>query len=280
MTNEFDEMIYMELTDKDFQRLVTFMSDNFGINLSRKRQLIVSRLSSSLEAMGYTTFTPFIDDLIRKKDAEKIEMTLNKLTTNYTFFMREKEHYDFFMKVIMPDITQRNSRTKTLAIWSAGCSTGEEPYNISMCIKEYLGKQASMWDTRVLATDISQRALTAAQNPKYELTGEIPAMWREKYFKPLPSKEGKQLYTVAPMIRNNVIFRTFNLMDPIRFRLKFDVIFCRNVMIYFSQETKDALVERFYNASKPGGYLLIGHSESIGTKSRYQTLRPSTFRRN
>lgn len=273
-------MIYMELTDKDFQRLVTFMSDNFGINLSRKRQLIVSRLSSSLEAMGYTTFTPFIDDLIRKKDAEKIEMTLNKLTTNYTFFMREKEHYDFFMKVIMPDITQRNSRTKTLAIWSAGCSTGEEPYNISMCIKEYLGKQANMWDTRVLATDISQRALTAAQNPKYELTGEIPAMWREKYFKPLPSKEGKQLYTVAPMIRNNVIFRTFNLMDPIRFRLKFDVIFCRNVMIYFSQETKDALVERFYNASKPGGYLLIGHSESIGTKSRYQTLRPSTFRRN
>lgn len=270
----------LELTDTDFRRLVSFMSENFGINLTHKRQLIVSRLSSTLESMGYTRFSPFVDDLISKRDSEKIEMTLNKLTTNYTFFMREKEHYDFFNRVIMPDITQKNARTKTLAIWSAGCSTGEEPYNISMCIKEYLGNQASLWDTRVLATDISQRALAAAQNPKYELTKEIPPDWRTKYFKPLPPQDGKQLFTVAPAIRNNVIFRTFNLMDPIKFRLKFDVIFCRNVMIYFSQETKDALIQRFYHASKPGSYLLIGHSESISAKSLYQTLRPSTFRRN
>ena len=271
-------MKMLKLSDADFNRLVRFMHDNYGINLSQKRLLIDSRLSGTLQAQGYTSFTQFIDELLTEKNKSKIEMVLNKLTTNYTYFMREKEHYVFFADTILPEIVAKNEQKKVLSIWSAGCSSGEEPYNISMYIKEFLGGRAGAWDTRVLATDISHRALTAAHDPSYELPMDMPPAWREKYFRPRGDGSGR--YTVAPEIRQNVIFRTFNLMDPIQFKLKFDVIFCRNVMIYFDQPTKDALVQRFHNATKPGGYLIIGLSESIGKNSPYHMVKPGIFRRD
>lgn len=264
------------LSDADFSRLTKFMQSQYGINLTQKRQLITSRLSTTLQAKGYDGFTPFIDDLLRNGSKDDMELLLNKLTTNYTYFMREKEHYDFFQKVILPELVKKHEKDKVLAIWSAGCSSGEEPYNISMYIKEYLGSQANKWDTRLLATDISQRALALAKEGKYSLPDDVPDAWKRRYF----TKESDEVYRVTPEIRSNVLFRTFNLMDPIRFKLKFDLIFCRNVMIYFDQPTKDALVQRFYDATRPGGYLLIGHSETISKSSPYQTLMPATYQRN
>ena len=166
-----------------------------------------------------------------------------------------------------------------LSIWSAGCSSGEEPYTISMLIKEYFGAKAAQWDTRGLATDISMNALGAAQHAVYDESSlkEVPATWKTKYFS-RTTEPG--IYEVAPIIKNNVIFRTFNLMDPIHFKLKFDVIFCRNVMIYFDQATKEALVKRFYQATNPGGYLLIGHSESLNKENTpYRYLMPATYRK-
>lgn len=265
----------LDISDSDFQRLTRFIQTEYGINLTKKRQLITSRLSSSLESRGYQNFGAFIDHLLSTKDKNEMELLLNKLTTNYTFFMREKEHFSFFQNTVLPGLVQRHQRDRTLAIWSAGCSTGEEPYTISMYIMEYLGMRAGEWDTRVLATDISQRALNEAKRGVYELPDTIPEKWRKSYF--VPEKEGR--YSVAPKIRDNVIFQTFNLMDPIRFRLKFDVIFCRNVMIYFDQPTKDALVRRFYDATVPGGYLLIGHSESLGKETPYRILSPATYQK-
>jgi chemotaxis protein methyltransferase CheR len=202
---------------------------------------------------------------------------LNRLTTNYTFFMREQEHFNFFTGTMLPELVRRHQRDKVLAIWSAGCSSGEEPYNISMCIKDFLGPQANQWDTRVLATDISQKALASAKRGIYELPDTIPPNWKKRYF--VPAGKGASQYMVAPEIRNNVIFQTFNLMDPIKFRVKFDVIFCRNVMIYFDQPTKDALVRRFYDATVPGGYLLISHSENLSKDTPYKTVAPSTFQK-
>lgn len=265
----------MQLSDSDFQRMAKFMQSNYGINLTKKKQLINNRLATSLKAKGYNSFTEFVDQLISKRDNELMDFVLSKLTTNYTYFMREKEHYDFFTNVILPDITKKNEQKKVLSIWSAGCSTGEEPYNISMCLKEYFGVSAGAWDTRVLATDISPRVLAQAKNPSYELPNDIPSAWKSKYF--IEKPDGS--YTVTPDIRKNVIFRTFNLMDPIRFKLDFDVIFCRNVMIYFDQPTKDALVKRFYNATKKGGYLMIGHSENLSKDCPYKMLRPATFQK-
>lgn len=266
----------MEITDGDFQRLVNFIQRDYGIDLSKKRQLISGRLSYTIRTKGYGGFKPFVDRLLEKRDPDDVEMVINKLTTNYTFFMREQEHFNFFSNTILPQLVERHQNDKTLSIWSAGCASGEEPYTISMYIKDFLGAQADRWDTRVLATDISKEALAKAQTGKYNLPATIPSLWKTRFFTPAGADGVCQ---VAPVIRDNVIFRTFNLMDPIRFRLKFDVIFCRNVMIYFNQETKDALIARFCEATNPGGYLLIGHSETMGQNPGYRYLAPATFQK-
>lgn len=268
-------MALTTISDDDFQRLTQFIHKEYGITLAQKRQLVTSRLSSFVSQKGYTSYTPFVSALLKDRNPADMEAVLNRLTTNYTFFMREKEHLDLFCQKIIPDIVQRHQKDKTLAIWSAGCSTGEEPYNITMFLFDYLGAQASQWDTRLLATDISNRAMTAAKKGVYELPDTIPADWKKKYF--IPQSGGQ--YQVAPRVRDNVIYQPFNLMDPIKFRRKFDVIFCRNVMIYFDQPTKDALVRRFYDATAPGGYLLISKSENLSANMPYRRLAPSTFQK-
>lgn len=265
----------MTISDADFRRLVTFVQSTYGIDLTQKRQLITGRLSVTIKQLGYTNFSDFVDHLLKTRDEKEITLLLNKLTTNYTFFMREQDHLDYFKDKIIPEIVRRHEKDKSLAIWSAGCSTGEEPYNISMYLFDYLGAQASQWDTRILATDISAQALNTARQGIYELPDTIPTEWRRKYF--IDQKDGR--HAVVPAIKNNVIFQSFNLMDPIRFRRKFDVIFCRNVMIYFDQPTKDALVQRFYEATNPGGYLLISYSENLSPNTPYRRLAPATFQK-
>lgn len=268
----------LNISDKDFLRLVQFVKKNYGIDLTKKRQLIMGRLSNTILSMGFNTFTEYVDHILSMKNPADLENMLNKLTTNYTYFLREEAHFNFFRDTILPYLVSKK-KDRVLSIWSAGCSSGEEPYTISMIIKEFLGSQASMWDARVLATDISQNVLRAAQNAVYDegSLSKIPPSWKTKYF---TKTEQAGVYTVAPIIKSNVIFRTFNLMDPIRFRLKFDVIFCRNVMIYFDQPTKDALISRFYEATAPGGYLLIGHSETLNKENTaYRYLMPATYRK-
>lgn len=268
----------LTLSEKDFQRLIAFVKSHYGINLSQKRQLIIGRLSSTVLSMGYSNFTQYIDHVLSGKNPQDMELLLNKLTTNYTYFMREESHFDFFGKTILPWLESVKTN-RSLSIWSAGCSSGQEPYTLSMVIKEHFGTRAAGWDTRILATDISQNALTAAKEAVYdeESLSKLPRGWKQKYFRKTP-EEG--IYTVSDDLRSNVIFKTFNLMDPIRFKLKFDVIFCRNVMIYFDQQTKDSLVRRFYDATVPGGYLLIGHSESLNKLTTpYQYVMPAVYRK-
>ncbi len=268
----------LTLNDNDFHRLVQFIHQNYGIDLSKKRQLITGRLSNTIVSMGFHSFQEYIDHLLKNQKPDDLELMLNKLTTNYTFFMREETHFKLFKETILPYL-EKEKKDHVLSIWSAGCSSGEEPYTISIILKEYFGAKAGMWDTRVLDTDISQNALRAAKNAVYDEDSlkELSPELKRKYFTPT-SEAG--VYTVSDSLKKNVIFRTFNLMDPIRFRLKFDVIFCRNVMIYFDQPTKEALVKRFYNATNPGGYLLIGHSEGLNkTTCPYKYLMPATYRK-
>ena len=268
----------LNLTDADFHRLYTYIQKNYGIDLSKKKKLIVSRLSNELALKGYKDFSPYVDTIVSGKDPVSTTAMLNKLTTNYTYFLREESHFDFMMSTVLPAITRKHEKDRTLAIWSAGCSSGEEPYTISMYLMEYFGARASQWDTRILATDISQQILNTAMNPAYtdaELA-QVPSTWKRKYF----VKKSNNVYTVAPKIRDNVIFQTFNLMDPIRFRKQFDLIFCRNVMIYFDQPTKSALAQRFYDATVPGGYLFIGHSEGLNKESNsYLYIKPSIYQK-
>lgn len=268
----------MTISDADFNRLVNFIHTNYGIDLRQKRQLITGRLSTALKQKGYQSFGDFVNHLLQTKDETEVTLLLDKLTTNYTFFMREEEHLNYFRNNIIPDIVRKHERDKTLAIWSAGCSSGEEPYNITMYLFDYLGHQAQLWDTRILATDISTRAMNLARKGVYELPDTIPPDWKKKYFVKQVGA-GNNTYGVTPAVKNNVIFQTFNLMDPIKFRRKFDVIFCRNVMIYFDQPTKDALVKRFYDATVPGGYLLISKSENLSPNTPYRRLASSTFQK-
>lgn len=266
------------LSDADFRRLYTYIQKHYGIDLSKKKQLISSRLSNMLAGLGYQDFGQYVADIVSSRRPDLVTDMLNRLTTNYTYFMREEEHFDYLCRTVLPYLAKVHARDKVLSIWSAGCSSGEEPYNISMYLKDFFGSQSGDWDTRILATDLSQNILDKAQHPVYraDSLARVPASWQKKYFQ----KQPDGTYTIAPIIRKNVIFRPFNLMDPIQFKRPFDLIFCRNVMIYFDAPTKDALIQRFYQATVPGGYLFIGHSESL-TKENcpYDYIMPAIYRR-
>ncbi|MCL2088586.1 MAG: protein-glutamate O-methyltransferase CheR [Oscillospiraceae bacterium] len=264
-----------KISEQDFQRLYKHIYDNFGIDLSKKKQLIEGRLYNTVVKAGFTGFTEYIDHVLKHNNSNEMEQVINKLTTNHTYFMRESSHFELFRDTILPELEYRK-RNKVLGIWSAGCSSGEEPYTLSMILRDYFANKPG-WDTRVLATDISHRVMNIAKAGVYEEESlkEIPNVWKTKYFK----KDGHD-YHLTPEIKNNVIFREFNLMDPINFKLKFDVIFCRNVMIYFDAQTKAALIDRFYNATANGGYLLIGHSETIDkSHNPYQYLRAASYKK-
>lgn len=268
----------MVLTDADFVRLYTYIKVHYGIDLSKKKQLITSRLTNMLLQNGYQDFSQYTAEIVSGRNPEMVSAMLNRLTTNYTYFLREKEHFDFLSKTVLPELADRHAQDHTVAIWSAGCSSGEEPYTISMYLKEFFDAKPGHWDTRILATDISQNVLELAQSPSYEADAlsELPPLWRQKYF----VSKGDGQYTVSPSLRQNVIFRTFNLMEPIHFKRNFDLIFCRNVMIYFDTPTKEALVTRFFHATNPGGYLFIGHSEGLDKDTcPYRYLQPSIYQK-
>lgn len=266
----------LTISEKDFVRLTDFIIKNYGINLKAKKVLIEGRLSNYLTASGYQSFTDYVDHILTAKNAGDIEMMLNKLTTNHTFFMREENHFAFFNDTILPYLESKN-KTHNISIWSAGCSSGEEPYTLSIIMKEYFKSKPVKWDTRLLATDISQNALGKAAKGLYleESLKALPDPWKRAYFS---KKDGG--YQVIDELRKNVIFKTFNLMEPIKFKIKFDVIFCRNVMIYFDKPTKAALIQRYYDALNPGGYLLIGHSETVDRdESAFEYIMPATYRK-
>lgn len=266
------------ISDNDFVRFTSFIKTNYGLDLTKKRHLIAGRLASTIDSLGFATFTEYADYIITTKDSKEIENMLNHLTTNYSFFMREFSHFDYFRTTVLPYLEQ-TKKDRVLSIWSAGCSYGQEPYTLSMILKDYFGSKTPKWDTRILATDISQTALSYASAGQYDLEAlkELPSEWKNKYF---TKTSDPNFLSVTKELRSNVIFKRFNLMDPIKFRLKFDVIFCRNVMIYFDQDTKSALIDRFYHATNDGGYLFIGHSESIGNDSAYKYLMPAAYRKS
>lgn len=264
----------IHLTDREFQEFVGYIRQSFGINLGKKRMLIEARLFSVLAEKNISSFTEYFN-LIRSSPGE-MQIMLDRLTTNHTYFMREPRHFEFLRDVILPDLTRKNP-DKCLRIWSAGCSTGEEAYTAVMVMREWFGP-ASGWDYRILATDISSRVLEAAQIGIYspDSLKNLPPAWEKKYFR--PGDDGT--FTLSREVKNEVIFRSLNLMDPFPYHYPFDLIFCRNVMIYFDQPTKNKLVEKFYNALKPGGYLLIGHSETVQRDCvDLQYIEPSIYQK-
>lgn len=267
----------LKLTDDDFNRLVSYMKNNYGINLEKKRILIEGRLSNMVIQRGFKSFKEFIDFAFADKTGNETMQLVNKLTTNHTFFLREPEHFEYLKSTILPYLEKVNEKTHTLRIWCAASSTGQEPYTIVMTMDEYFGAKAPMWDMKILATDLDTDVLKKAQAGIYtaDMVKDVPSHWLSKYFKKIDDKN----YQVIDRIRNQVVYKQFNLMDKIVCKSPYDLISCRNVMIYFEQETKNALIERFYDVTKEGGYLFIGHAESVGRDTRYTYVKPAIYRK-
>lgn len=270
--------IMINIGDIEFKKLVDFVNENYGINLSEKKILIEGRLQNLLVEKQFKNYAEYFNYIIKDQSGEAVSTLINKITTNHTFFMRESEHFDYIKKIVLPYLT-KNLKEKDMRIWSAGCSSGEEPYTLAMLVDEFLGNQKVFWDSKILATDISGKVLEEAVKGTYakESLKDIPESWRNNYFRQLPNGD----YKVIDKIRNEVIFRRFNLKNPeFPFKNKFHVIFCRNVLIYFDAENKRELIKKFYNYTEPGGYLFIGHSESLANDcSGYRYVVPAVYRK-
>jgi chemotaxis protein methyltransferase CheR len=281
-TSPLEEIVAVQLSESEFTKLSQLVYDRFGIYLPpEKRTMVTVRLQKVLRRMGMTTFHQYYEYLTTTNNNEALIEFANHITTNHTFFFREKDHFEFFSQHFLPEATTRlrMQRETDLRIWCAGCSSGEESYMLAMLLMEFFGTQYSQWKAGILATDISERALDTAIAGIYpsERIDLLPAEYKRKYVDQLPDGTWK----IKPMVQKEVVYRKFNLMNTtLPFKRKFHAIFCRNVMIYFDKTTRDALVERFYNALEPGGYLFIGHSETISRDlSAFRYIMPALYQK-
>ncbi|MDP4132691.1 MAG: protein-glutamate O-methyltransferase CheR [Bacillota bacterium] len=266
------------INDEDFTAFAEFINSNFGINLLYKKSFVQGRLQVLLEDKGFKSFFDYFNYVLNDTTKSEITELINRITTNYTFFMREEEHFSYLVNKVLPYL-KKNIKDNDLRTWSAGCSTGEEPYTIAMLLLEYFGPEISSWNTKILATDISVKALNIAKKGVYfpNSLDNLSGVWKLKYFTKNP--EGN--YCIAKELKDEVIFRVFNLVDEIYpFKKKFHIIFCRNVMIYFDNKTRKKLIDKLYDSLEPGGFLFIGHSEIINrSESKFKNVIPSVYKK-
>lgn len=267
------------IKDEEFIRIASHMKQRYGIDLHQKKVIVNGRLENYIKRGGWKSFDEFMNAVEHDKTGNQERMLVNFLTTNHTYFMREFEHFEYFKGVVLPWLREKESARKDLRIWCGAASSGEEPYMIAMVLADFFGVDRENWDTKVLATDISTKALQKAMAGIYsaDQLGNVPEQWKKHFFKAMA---GGTQYQVKPELKNEVIFRQFNLMDPFPFKKKMHTIFLRNVMIYFDDATKRELVQKVYDALEPGGYLFIGTTETLDRSSTpFRIIQPSIFRK-
>src|SRR5512138_3416003 len=241
---------YPILQDAEFDFLRLVVGENAGIKLGpNKRQLVQGRIARRMRELGLGSYEAYCN-YVREAGPEELVSLINALTTNVTSFFRENHHFDALSSYMLPEALKRNAASRRLRIWSAGCSTGEEPYCIAMVAAEQM-PSAPKWDFKILATDIDSDVIAEAQRGVYR-----------------------------PERVRLIAFRSLNLMREWPMRGPFDIIFCRNVMIYFDQPTRERLIDRFAQILAPGGYLCIGHSESIhGAVTAFRSVGKTIYKR-
>ncbi|MFN8571791.1 MAG: protein-glutamate O-methyltransferase CheR [Gemmatimonadaceae bacterium] len=265
----------VELTPADFARVAQLMRAVAGIELRPgKEGLVRSRLSRRLRTLHLQSVREYLDRVERESGQELAHM-VDALTTNKTEFFREHTHFELLEQTVLPGLARRGG---PIRIWCAGCSTGEEPYSVAMSAHQSLGPAASR--VRVLATDISGRVLETARRGIYGATSlrSVPLELRRAFFDVVTDSTDESTYQVNDRVRRLVRFAKLNLMATWPMRGHFDVIFCRNVMIYFSRQVQQQLVDRFTERLSPGGILLLGHSESLtGIRHALRYLQPAAY---
>lgn len=247
------------LTDREFEQFRTLIYQESGISLSDgKRSMVVSRLTKRLRELGLTSFQAYYSLVTKERGGDEFTRMLDLISTNKTDFFREPKHFEFLRDSILPDLQQE----RRVRIWSSACSSGEEPYSIAITLYD---NGAARWDCRILASDLSTRVLAKASSGIYdeERVRTVPPDTIRRHF--LRGRGGQaDRVKVKPHLMDMVVFRRINLMDD-QYAIKstLDLIFCRNVMIYFDRPTQQQLIAKFHRYLRPGGYLFIGHSETL-----------------
>jgi chemotaxis protein methyltransferase CheR len=281
--DSLNKVFSAKMADQDFQRLSRFITEHAGIKLPEvKKVMLQSRLQKRLRHLNFTSFKEYVDFVFSEEGLknELIHM-LDVVSTNKTDFFREPVHFEFMEKTILPEYIRDFPLNRPMKIWSAGCSSGEEVYTIAMTIQEFKAEHPGL-DYSVLGTDISTDILRRAVDAIYkeEKTQVVPLELKKKYL--LRSKDRtKKLVRMVPELRKKAVFKRLNFMDSY-YDMKevYDVIFCRNVLIYFNREIQEDVIRKLILSLRKGGYFFIGHSESImGMDVPLQQIRPTIFKR-
>jgi len=270
------EILSPELTKKQYQRISRVVYNLSGISLGEgKLPLVKSRLLKRLRALGLDSYREYLDYLENNDNGQELSYMIDLLTTNKTSFFREIAHFEYLRKKVLPEMNKQRLR-----IWSAGCSSGEEPFSIAILLAEEI-EEIYRKDIKILATDLSRRMLAVAKHGIYSrgTLAEVPKEILSKYFEPTDNGTNGT-YRLKEEIRSLVKIAYLNLLNSWPMKGPFQIIFCRNVMIYFDRKTQERLVNRFYDYLAPGGYLFVGHSESLsGISHRFNYKQPAVYRK-
>lgn len=274
------------LSDDLFRQFSSLIARRCGIGL--QKALLESRLKQRLRATGFSNCIRYYHHILSPGGEEELNRLVDCVVTGHTHFFREQQHFDFLDETVIPELMERkkSSFSNRIRIWCAGCSSGEEPYSLAMLFLQRLG-DLSRWDLRVLATDISRRLLNAARRGMYprEKVARVPPDLKKAYFQSRTGSGGETLYEVVHALRRVVVFKYLNLKEaggsfdgP--FEGSFDLVFCRNVMIYFDGATQRVLVHQIASRLAPGGHLFVGHAESLaGVEHPLRYVLPSIYRK-
>ncbi len=268
-----------KLSDADFNSLRQLVNTHTGISLSEKKsELVYGRISKRLRALGMNCFGEYCD-LLKNNPGDELEHFSNAITTNLTAFFREAHHFEYLAQHVVPLLLERYSKTRRLRIWSAGCSTGEEAYSIAIALREAI-PDIDNFDIRILASDLDTNVVQAGASGIYHMK-RIEGLSdgrRQRWFH-RGKGQHSDMVRVIPELRNMIAFKQLNLMKDWPMRGLFDVIFCRNVVIYFDKPTQSILFERFANVMQPESHLFIGHSETLNNISeRFQLIDKTIYR--
>ncbi|ALQ09531.1 protein-glutamate O-methyltransferase CheR [Pseudoalteromonas fuliginea] len=263
-------------TDRDFKEIADLVYNACGIVLGEhKREMVYSRLARRIRERNLVDFKSYLAFLKKNKDQE-FDAFINAITTNLTSFFREIHHFEFIKSELIPVLLKTNKHSKRVRFWSAGCSTGEEPYSLAMTLNAAF---PSDWDVKILATDLDSNVLAKAQSGMYTAANVngLSEQQLKRWF--LKSKDG-EAYKVKPKLQECIAFKRLNLLQEWPMNGPFDLILCRNVVIYFDKETKDQLFERYANILSEQGHLFLGHSESMGKEhSQYKNLGKTMYQK-
>ncbi|MBT4525538.1 MAG: chemotaxis protein CheR [Deltaproteobacteria bacterium] len=272
----------ISISNEEFQLIRELIYKNFGINLTEhKKPLLHNRLQWVLKKNGINSFTEYYRFILNDKNGDRFNELIDAVSTNHTFFFREKNHFDFLIHKVLPDLTAKlaQSQDPYIRIWCAASSTGEEPYGLAMVLKDYFGDNYSSWIQDILATDISNQVLSDAIRGIYteRKMQQVPEIYKTHYF----NKVDEEKYQLSNLIKREVTFRRFNLMSStFPFNKSFHIIFCCNVMIYFDQKIRENLIYQLAKVLLPGGYLFLGNAESLGRISTsFEYIAPSIYQK-